>query len=137
MKALIIVLIVAAVFYGGRSILRRYQDVERQTVLPGGQSAHVQQKAAPASTLEGMPASLETALEAAQRQGAAGLRTFLGNYGRTIRDPRLADIELDYVVLLSRQDPAEARRVFQAVKARTLLSSPVYPRIKKLELTFQ
>ena len=137
MKVLIVLVIIAAVFYLGRAILHRYEDVERQTVPPPGQGAPAEPKAPPVSTLEGLPAYLEPALAAAQKQGAAGLRTFLSNYGRSIRDPRLADIELDYVVLLSRQDPAEAKRVFEAVKARTVTSSPVYARIKKLEKTFQ
>ncbi len=137
MKVLIVLVIVAAVFYLGRAILHRYEDVERHTIPPPGQSAPAEPKPAPVSTLEGMSPSLEPALAAAQKQGAAGLRSFLSNYGRSIRDPRLADIELDYVVLLSRQDPVEAKRVFEAVKARTLISSPVYARIKKLEMTFQ
>ncbi len=137
MKALIVLAIIAAVFYLGRAILRRYEEAERQTTPPFGQNAREEPKAAPVSTLEGMPLNLEPALAAAQKQGAVGLRTFLGNYGRSIRDPRLADIELDYVVLLSRQDPVEAKRVFEAVKVRTLTSSPVYGRIKKLEKTFQ
>lgn len=137
MKALIVLVIIAAVFYLGRAILQRYEDVERHTIPPSGQSASPEPKPAPISTLEGLPPALEPALAAAQKQGAAGLRTFLSNYGRSIRDPRLADIELDYVVLLSRQDPVEAKRVFEAVKARVTISSPVYERIKKLERTFQ
>jgi hypothetical protein len=139
MKALIIVAIVALVFVAGRGLLRRYQDVERHTVQPGGGYATEEPKApGPTVTvLEGMPPNLEAALEAAGKQGAAGLRNFLALHGRSIRDPRLADIELDYVVLLIRQDPVEARRVFNAIKARVLTSSPVYPRIKKLESTFQ
>ena len=136
MKVLIVLVIVAAVFYVGRSILHRYEDVERQSIPPG-QSAPAEPKAPPVSSLEGMPPNLEPALAAAQKHGAAGLRTFLSNYERSIRDPRLADIELDYVVLLSRQDPGEAKRVFDAVKARISTSSPVYARIKKLEKTFQ
>jgi hypothetical protein len=137
MKLLIAFVILAAVFYLGRTLVRRYEDVERRTIPPPGESSPVEAPSAPASTLEGMPANLEPALAKAQKQGAAGLRTFLMNYSRVLRDPRLAEIELDYVVLLSRQDPAEAKRVFNAIRARTLTSSPVYERIKKLEKTFQ
>jgi len=136
MKALIVVVIVAAVFYLGRSLLRRFEDVERHSVQPW-QSAPADPKPPPGPTLEGMPPAFEPALAAAEKQGAAGLRNFLSTYGRSLRDPRLADIELDYVVLLIRQDPVEAKRVFKVVKARTLTSSPVYDRIKKLEQTFQ
>ena len=137
MKALIVVAIIAVVLYLANSAVRRYQEVNRQRTPLPGEIVPAEPKPAPAPTLEGMPPSFEPALAAAQKQGAAGLRNFLANYGRSIRDPRLADIELDYVVLLSRQDPAEAKRVFEAVKVRTVMSSPVYGRIKKLEKTFQ
>jgi hypothetical protein len=84
-----------------------------------------------------LPASLETSLSAAQKQGAAGLRDWLNSYRIYVKDPRLAAIELDYVLLISHQDPAEAKRIFQEVKARTSPTSPVYDRVKKLEKTFQ
>ncbi len=138
MKALIVIAIVAAVFYLMRGLLRQYSNAERQTNPSGSQYSNGESQPAPAgATLEGMPPAYEPALAAAEKQGAAGLRTFLANYGRSIRDPKLADIELDYVVLLSRTDPIEAKRVFQLVKARVVTTSPVYGRIKKLEPTFQ
>ncbi|MSU63729.1 MAG: hypothetical protein EXS31_15235 [Pedosphaera sp.] len=138
MKALIVIAIVAAVFYMMRGLFRRYGDAERQSNPSGSRYSNVETPPAPAApSLEGMPPAYEPALAAAEKQGAAGLRTFLANYGRSIRDPKLAEIELDYVVLLSRQDPIEAKRVFQLVKARVLTTSPVYDRIKKLDTTFQ
>lgn len=57
-------------------------------------------------------------------------------YRRTVADPRLASIELDYVVLVAREDIAEARKVFAQVKQRTPPASLVYPRIKQLEKTY-
>ena len=87
--------------------------------------------------LPGLPSSLESILASSERYGAQGLRNFLTQYGKTVRDPRLAWIELDYAVLVMRENPAEARKVFARVKKRTPISSPVYPRIKQLEKTYE
>jgi hypothetical protein len=54
-----------------------------------------------------------------------------------VGDPRLAWIELDYVVMISATDPLEARRVFQAVKKRTPADSPILPRIRSLEKNYE
>ncbi len=89
------------------------------------------------SQLPGLPPSLEGTLQTAQQRGASGLRDFLGRYGKTINDPRRAWIELDYVVLVAKDDPAEARKVFAKVKGRTMDSSPVYRRMKQLEKTYE
>jgi len=44
---------------------------------------------------------------------------------------------LDYVLVAAPGDPAEARRVFAQVKARLTPRSPVYPRMKQLEKTYE
>jgi len=44
---------------------------------------------------------------------------------------------LDYIVLISSTNPQEARRLFTVVKQRTPTNSPVYPRVKLLEKTYQ
>ena len=87
--------------------------------------------------LPGLPPSLEAELAAAQQHGALALRNFLKKYSRVIRDPRLASIELNYVVLIASSDIAEARRVFAQVKTRTPKNSPVYNRIAALEKTYE
>lgn len=87
--------------------------------------------------LPGMPSSLEASFAAAEAQGPKTLRRWIDYYGLNITDPRRAAIELDYVVMVSREDMAEARRVFAAVKARTPTNSPVYPRIKRLEQAYE
>jgi hypothetical protein len=91
---------------------------------------------ATASVLEGVPPQFEQSLQIAQSQGAPALRAWLQQYGRYASDPRLAEIQLDYIVLISRSNPAEAKQLFQAVKNRTPKSSPVYDRIKRLEATY-
>jgi hypothetical protein len=87
--------------------------------------------------LAGMPYQLETSLQAAQKQGATGLKNWLKAYGPSIQDPRKAWIELDYCVAVSKDNPAEAKRVFAEVKARTPESSPIYSRIKKLQEAYE
>jgi hypothetical protein len=86
--------------------------------------------------LPGMSPALETSLSAHQQRGAIGLRAFLDRYGTKIRDPRLAWIELDYVVLVARDNPVEAKRVFARIKKRIPSNSLVYPRVKQLEATY-
>jgi hypothetical protein len=87
-------------------------------------------------SLKGLHYSLETPLANAQARGADGMKRFLNQYRSAIRDPRLAWIELDYVVLVGIKDPAEARAVFAQVKNRTPTNSPVYPRIQTLSKTY-
>jgi hypothetical protein len=87
--------------------------------------------------LPGLPFHLEASLQAARKQGAAGLRSWLKTYGQSVEDPRKAWIELDFCVAVAREDPAEARRVFAAVKERLPPSSPVWPRLKQLEKTYE
>jgi hypothetical protein len=83
------------------------------------------------------PTQLEATLRAAQSQGAEGLKNWLKTYGRAVQDPRKAWIELDYCTMISREDPNEAKRIFAEVKNRTPPSSPVWPRIQKLEKTYE
>ena len=87
--------------------------------------------------LPGMPSALEPSLQAAKKQGAAGLRNWLKAHNQSIEDPRKAWIELDLCVALAREDPAEARRIFKSVKDRTPPSSPVWPRLKQLEKSYE
>jgi hypothetical protein len=91
--------------------------------------------------LQGMPGQnptqLEATLRAAQSQGAEALKNWLKTYGRAVQDPRKAWIELDYCTMISREDPNEAKRIFAEVKNRTPPSSPVWPRIQKLEKTYE
>ncbi|MEO5802709.1 MAG: hypothetical protein ABIR24_04200 [Verrucomicrobiota bacterium] len=135
MKALIAIAIIVAAAMGGWEIYSYWLDVkekERQKY----KTEVVQQQAATAK-LSGMVPQLEPILETAQRQGATGLRNFLVRYGKTINDPRLASIELDYVVLVAMDNPAEARKTFARVKQRIPRESPVHARIKQLEKTYQ
>jgi ABC-type nitrate/sulfonate/bicarbonate transport system substrate-binding protein len=49
----------------------------------------------------------------------------------------LSAIQLDYAQMLVRANPAEARRLYAAVKARTPANSPLASRLKQLSRTFE
>ena len=65
------------------------------------------------------------------------MQNWLKTYSRVIADPRKAWIELDYCGMIYRDDPREARRIFAEVKARTPVTSPVWPRIQDLQKTYE
>lgn len=131
-KALIVILAVVLLGFGVVKIVNVWDESAKKEKE---QAARVSVPSG--SQLSGLPSALEGVLEASQKRGAAGLRNFLTQYGKNIQDPRLASIELDYVVLVAKDDPAEARRVFARVKQRTGASSPVYPRVQQLKATYE
>jgi hypothetical protein len=135
MKALIAIVVIIAAIMGGWQVYSTWVDVKEKEKEK--HKAEVVAAPVTGSQLPGMVPQLEPFLEAAQRQGASGLRQFLTKYGKTIADPRLASIELDYVVLVANDDPAEARKTFARVKQRISRESPVYARMKQLEKTYQ
>ncbi len=133
MTKLIAVLIIAILLYGGWELFLWWERVKNEDVAAQKQAAA---EVVMGDQLPGVPQQLEQSLKLAQSQGVAGLRNWLKLYGQSIQDPRKAWIELDYCVLVARDDPAEARRIFASVKERTPPSSPVHRRIKNLEKTY-
>lgn len=134
MTKLIVILVVLLVLFGGYELFLYWDKVQREEedTKKSAQAAVVTPE-----QLSGMPQQLDASLKAAQAQGATSLANWLKKYGGSIQDPRKAWIQLDYCVLVSRQDPAEARRVYAEVKERTSPNSPVWSRIKQLEATYQ
>lgn len=126
--------VVVLLFFGGFKLFLYFEQVknERETEKKQAAAALVV-----GDQLEGLPQSLVSSLQVAQTQGAAGLRNWLKSFGHAVQDPRKAWIELDYIVMLARENPAEARKLFAEVKQRTPPSSPVWPRIKQLQVTFE
>jgi hypothetical protein len=112
---------------------RRNAATEDGTRSREGRSTRVVE----AKNLRGLPPGLEPSLRAAKSQGPVALKLWLDQYGRLVADPRLADIELDYVVMVARQNPAEAKRVFARVRQRVDEYSPVYPRLERLAKTYE
>ena len=131
MKALITIAILVGIYLFGKTV---YQQAKvKQAKEEASQRG---EPVGPADGLAGMPANFQPSLEAAIAQGSPALKAWIDRYRPHIRDPKLAAIELDYVVLVSRSDPAEAKRAFQAVKARVPPNSPVYERVKRLDPTY-
>jgi hypothetical protein len=87
--------------------------------------------------LPGLPQKLQSVYDAAQQRGAAGLRDFLATHAKEVSDPRLASIQLDYVLLVTTSDLADARRVFAKVKDRIQPGSPIYSRVQQMATTYQ
>lgn len=138
MRHLISILLVLGALYFGKQLFLKYQSLEENQPQPGQTRQATRPNVAAAdSHLPGLPPGLETSLAAARNEGAPGLERWLAHWGHAISDPRLASIQLDYVVLVSRQDAEEAKRVFQSVSARTKPSSPVYQRVKSLTKTYE
>ena len=134
MKALISILIIVVVVFCGWKLVAYYQKVEAET-----QSKEKVESGADIrpDDLPGLPGGLYTSLQAAQKNGSTGLREWLKAYGAQVQDPRKAWIEMDCSLALLRTDPNDAKRIFKAVKDRTSTNSPVYPRIRQLEKSFE
>ena len=87
--------------------------------------------------LPGLPPGLEPSLTQAQQEGVEALGKWLKSWSRQVQDPRLAWIELDYVVLLNLKNHREARERFLQVAARVPPGSPVAERIRKLAPAYE
>jgi len=134
MTKLITVVIVVAVLFGVWELWVYYDRVQNEK--------ESDQKQAAASViigeqLPGMPFQMEQSLQTAKSRGATGVKNWLAAYGPNIQDPRKAWIELDYCVLIARDNPAEAKRIFAAVKARTTPASPIWKRIQELSKSYE
>lgn len=135
MKRSVAILIVLLVIVGALKLYNYWEEVDRnekwKIKQAEGDSTEVER-------LSGMPWYLEAKLREAQGRGPASMKQWIETYekAKVVQDPRLAWIQLDYVLLVAPQDPVEAKRMFAEVKKRVPANSPVYPRIKKLEKTY-
>ena len=138
MRQFLSLLLLIAAIWGGKQLYKYWETVkEKKQVEDRGGAPPPATTPAVSAGLSGLPATLETSLQVAQKQGGPGLKNWLNLYRPYVSDPRLAAIELDYIVLISSTNPQEARRLFTVVKQRTPTNSPVYPRVKLLEKTYQ
>ena len=135
MKTLIIILLIIGAVVGIQKLISHYDSVKARQ--EGREPAQTQTQTRVPAAIPGLPPSLEASLETAKGQGRLALKQWLRQYRRYVTDPRLADIELDLVVLTGGQDFQEAKKLFQTVKARTPTNSVVYPRIRQLERNYQ
>lgn len=136
MKLLISILILVGVAMGGYKIYDHWQSVKQRRVL--------QEKAARGAdinpeSLPGLPSQLQYKVRENQEAGPEAFKRFIDSCKRfpDVKDPRLAWMELDYLVMISQTDPIEAKKIFFEVKKRTPTDSPIYPRIRALEKTYE
>jgi hypothetical protein len=125
--------VIIAMLYGGWHLFLYWEDVRNEKESIRKEQA----TAVSGDTLQGLPYGYDQSLHNAESQGAAALKTWLKDYGHLVQDPRKAWIELDYCVMVARNDPAEARRVFAGVKERIGPTSPVWKRVKQLAPTYE
>ena len=133
MTKLISAFIILVVVYCGYQLYLHWEKVKNEGETQKQEAA----AAMSPSRLPGMPPQLEQSLQQVTQQGPAALRTWLKTYDNILQDPRKAWIELDLCVALTRENPSEARRIFKAVKDRTPADSPIQPRIKDLEKSYE
>jgi|SRR4051794_6098594 hypothetical protein len=133
MKPLIIILVVVGVIFGGWKMWEYWDTVDQQ------KEASEKIPEVSEDQMGRMTPELETSLQEAKKKGAAGVKDWLNKYQKSPKIPeaRLAWIKLDYVLMASQSEPLEAKKVFAQVKENTPTTSPVYPRIKKLEKSYQ
>ena len=136
MKFVLLFLLVATVGFGVYRISLIYRSIptDEQT------RENSRGKATPVVVDESLPSlspPLEASLANATQAGPQALRQWLNQNGAWVPEPRLSAIQLDYAQMLVRSNPAEARRIYAAVKARTPANSPLALRLKQLSRTFE
>ncbi len=134
-KTIIGIVIAAAVIFVAWLVFREWTKFDTGNDLK-------EQEAAAAlvvnpQSLPGMPSGLEQSYGMAQTAGVTGIKNWLKMYGDSVQDPRRAWIELDYMVLIARTDPVEAKKIFADIKDRIPTNSPIYPRIRQLAKTYE
>ena len=133
-KGLITILIVVGVVFGGYKLWEYWENVENEREKDKNPPAQLSPE-----RLQGLPPKLEPSLQQAEKGGPKALKAWLDQYKRTgvVKDPRLAWIELGYIVMITKDDPIEAKKIFGEVKQRTPPDSPVNERIKTLEKNYE
>jgi hypothetical protein len=135
-KFVLLFLLVATVAFGVYRISLIYRSIPTDEQARG----NVRENATPMVVDESLPSlspPLEASLAIATQAGPQALRQWLNQNGAWVPEPRLSAIQLDYAQMLVRSNPAEARRVYAAVKARTPANSPLASRLKQLSRTFE
>lgn len=134
MKPLLAILIVLGVGFVGWRLFDYYGKLEA-----GKAAQNEAPKPIDPNRLAGLPYQLDQQLRDAQAAGPAAFKAFIDGLRRypDVKDPRLAWIELDYVLMISPTDPVEAKRLFAQIKKRTPPDSPIISRIRALEKTYE
>lgn len=138
-KTIITLAFIALLAYGGWEAWQMWQKYDSSNDQTRQEEAAV--KCIDPAQLAGMPQAWEDSYQKANDAAKAGdltaLRAWLKIYGQRVDDPRRAWIELDYMVMISKENPQEAKKIYESVKERTPQDSPIYPRVKLLEKTYE
>ncbi len=136
MKVLVSILILFGVIFG---IWKGFEYWDKVSAQREAKERAAERGQVDPRSLKGLAPGLEQSLELAYQGGARTLKAWLDEQRKEgkIEDPRLAWVELDYVVKVTQDDPVLAKKVFAEVKARTPPDSPVYPRVKELAKTYE
>lgn len=135
MTKVIGLLIIVVVCWGGYELFEMWDKYDTSKDL-AEKKAEADRNFNP-DGLPGIPYPLEKSLELAKKRGAVGLHDWLKTYGPKIEDPRKGWLELDYAVMISKDDPNEAKKIYESVKERTATNSPIYPRVQQLKRTYE
>lgn len=132
MRQFLTVVLLAAIAWLGW----KFSHYAKEKIGDDGRPVDASSAPAPGK-VPGLPARLEPSLEDAKRAGPDGLRRWLEQHSADLREPRLTDIELDYVLLVGRSNVVEARRILTDIKGRITPTSPVYKRFEQLDKAYQ
>jgi hypothetical protein len=127
------VLGIIAVVFGGYKVWEMWDSYDKEKDL---QAAEAAKREVRPEYLSGLPSELRDSFNLAEKNGVVSMKNWLKTYGAKLEDPRKAWIELDYMVAVAKDDPAEARKIFAMVESRVGTNSPVYPRVQQLKTTY-
>lgn len=127
------VLIILVVGYIGYLL---FQQWDKARLEHDGQKKTEAAALVTGDSLAGMPGHLDAGYRVAKGNGPAAFRAWFVANEKFLADPRKAWIELELCVAMTRENPAEAKKIYAAVKSRVPPSSPVYAKVKELEKTF-
>lgn len=122
---------------GGLWLGFRFFNYARTTIRDSEKPTRVNVNAPAPGKLPGMPAHMEAGFDQARSEGASGLAAWLARNRFQVSDPRLAEIELDYVVLVGPADRAEAKQALASIGRRIKPDSPVYEKYARLRSTYE
>jgi hypothetical protein len=135
-KFVLLFLLVATVGFGVYRISLIYRSIPTDEQARGNARENATSMVGD-EPLPDLSPPLEASLANATQAGPQALRQWLNQNGAWVPEPRLSAIQLDYAQMLVRTNPAEARRIYAAVKARTPANSPLASRLKQLSRTFE
>ncbi len=112
------------------AVVKLYEYVEK--LNQGGEPT---QTAVSAEAWPPLDPKIKEALDKEKNRGAAQFKALIDKYARLrkLKDPWLANYQVDYVIMISVNDPVQAARIVSEIRSRIGTNSPVYPRVMDLK----